>query len=164
MRIISMATFSRGARFTATTIGEKRTKTTFIFWRGFHMINFWSWSKVVKRVALAAAGTWYGKNHFVVNTDDSRSPGTNWACILIEILPRQYRSSAASVVAQLVHRYGGIRVFRRLLAQLQRVHPRLVREMLALSLSPSQTPLSGLSALMPGDALALTAVFVFFFF
>ena len=44
--------------------------------------------QVAKRVALAAAGTWYGKKHFVVNTDDSRSPGTHWVSIVFEILPR----------------------------------------------------------------------------
>ena len=56
LRIISMATFSRGARFTATTIGEKRPKTTFIFWRGFHMINFWSRSQSGLRSQLQALG------------------------------------------------------------------------------------------------------------
>ena len=117
--------------------------------------------QVAKRVALAAAGTWFGKKYFVVNTDDSRSPGTHWVSIVIEILPRQSRS----VVAQLVPAAGAQSLRRNTLipplaGAAAASSPSSGSRNVVLSLSPSQTPLSGLSALIPGDALALTAVFV----
>ena len=121
--------------------------------------------QVAKRVALAAAGIWYGKKHFVVNTDDSRSPGTHWVSIVIEILPCQSGSSAASVVAQLVSAAAAQSLRRDtpippLAGGVAASSSSSGSRNVVLSLSPSQTPLSGLSALMPGDALALTAVFV----
>jgi len=44
-------------------------------------------SDVAKRVALAAAGRFSGRRYYSTNTEDSRSDGSHWVSVVIEIIP-----------------------------------------------------------------------------